>query len=426
MKKPRVFITGLSTLTAAGDTLQATWCALQQGQSAIGPIEQWPLQSWPHRLGGEIKSFKAARMLPDKKLAKVVSRQDVLGINAAMQAIEHSQIIAYRQQLTDATQFNDETGVYVGSPGNKYCQQYDFLTLLAKTNGALQPFAEQLFSEVHPTWLLRILPNNVLAYTGIHYGFKGANHNIANHAVSGMQAVMEAYHAIISGQIERAVVVAYDTGIEPEALFYYDQLGVVSPDGIKPFDQKHNGTILAEGAAALVLESEQSVQARDALCFAEVLGGGSNSEADGLFTLDNTGQPLQQLIQQTLLQTHVPAAQLQAVVAHGNGNPCSDDSEAQAISQLLAHKPQVSAFKWAMGHTLAASGLIDVALAAHALHQQYLPTIATLTTPSPQSDSLNLVTTPALLPPDAHALVINRGFGSMNACVVLKGCHELH
>src|SRR5208283_989287 len=124
------------------------------------------------------------------------------------------------------------------------------------TQGNMQTFAKHLFDEVHPMWLLRILPNNVLAYTGITYGFKGPNHNITNHAVGGTQAILEAYHAIRSGQADRAVVVAYDMGVEPQALFYYKQLGVVSERHLKPFDSEHDGTILADGAAALVLESE--------------------------------------------------------------------------------------------------------------------------------------------------------------------------
>ena len=248
----RVFITGRSALTATGTSADDTWYAILKGSSGIAELQEYDLSQWPSRLGGEIKDAQLAKMLPDRKLVKVISRQDVLGINAAVQAVEHSQIIPYRDSLACTQIFNDETAVFVGSPGNKYFQQYEFLPLLAKSQGNMQPFAEQLFDEVHPTWLLRILPNNVLAYTGITYGFKGPNHNITNHAVSGTQAIIEAYHAIRSGQAQRAVVVAYDIAIEPQSLFYYEQLGVLSHRHLKPFDRDHDGTIMAEGAAALV------------------------------------------------------------------------------------------------------------------------------------------------------------------------------
>lgn len=420
----RVFITGVSALTAAGHTLNSTWDAILGGQSAIEEITQWNINDWPARLGGEIKNLQPAKMLPDRKLLKVISRQDVLGINAAMQAVDHSQLISYRDEyVSDKETYNNDTAIFVGSPGNKYFQQYDFLPLLAKTNGEMKQFSEQLFNEVHPMWLLRILPNNVLAYTGITYGFKGPNHNITNHAVSGTQAILEAYHAIRTGQVERAIVIAYDVGTEPQALFYYDQLGVISSRHLKPFDAQHDGTLLAEGAAALVLESEASANARNAVNYGEILGGLSTSEASGLFSIQHDGQLLAQLLQKTLKKLNLSPNDIDSVVAHGNGNKKSDESEASAIQQTFSHTVPVTAFKWAMGHTLCASGILDTALATCALTNHLIPGIATLETPASSCEHLNISSTQQTLDKTgAHALIINRGFASMNACVVIKAC----
>lgn len=418
----RVFITGYSALTASGDTAAATWDAVLAGQSGIDHITQWDLTGWPASLGGELKHFQPARMLPDRKLMKVISRQDVMGINAAVQAVEHSQMIPYRDALTSAAAFDEQTGVYVGSPGNKYFQQYDFLPLLAKSGGDMQQFAAQLFNEVHPMWLLRILPNNVLAYTGITYGFKGPNHNVTNHAVGGTQALLEAFHAIQNGQAERAVVVAYDMGIEPQALYYYEKLGVVSPRHLKPFDADHDGTILAEGAAAVVLESEASAAARAATCYAEIAGGLSGTEASGLFSLQEDGAHLAALLQNTLQQARVDAQEIDFVAAHGNGNKKSDISEAQAISQVFGQQVPVTAFKWAMGHTICASGMIDTVLTVMALKNQCVPGIANLTAVSQACADLNIDQKTRSLPQTRHAVLINRGFASMNACVVIRAC----
>ncbi|MGL6028490.1 MAG: beta-ketoacyl-[acyl-carrier-protein] synthase family protein [Legionella sp.] len=416
----RVFITGRSALTSTGANSDSTWDALTQGTSGIAEIEQWDLSQWACRLGGELKNIQPAKMLPDRKLVKVISQQDVIGINAAVQAVEHSQMISYRDSLSCAASFNEQTAVYVGSPGNKYFQQYDFLSLMAKTQGNMQDFAKQLFDEVHPTWLLRILPNNVLAYAGITYGFKGPNHNITNHAVSGMQALLEAYHAIRSGQAERAVVIAYDMGIEPQAMFYYEQLGVLSHQHLKPFDANHNGTILANGAAALVLESEASVHARSAVCYGEIVGGGCASEAEGLFALADDGQHLANLLSQTLDVNQLQPEDIGMVVAHGNGNVKSDDSEAAAINRVLPQTP-VTAFKWSMGHTLTASGLLDAVLTTYALNAQAVPGIANLEQLASNCADLAASTTAQALNAP-HALIINRGFASMNACVVIKAC----
>ena len=422
----RVFMTGFGALTPSGATLEATWQSILEGQTGIAPVQQWDLSSWDYRLGGEIKDFQPAKLLPDRKLFKVISRQDVIGINAAVQAVSHSGLIPYRDSLSNQEAFNDATAVYVGSPGNKYFQQYDFLSLVAKSKGDMQVFAKELFSEVHPMWLLRILPNNVLAYTGITYGFKGANHNVTNHAVSSMQALIEAYQAIQHGYADRAVVVGYDMGIEPQALFYYEKLGLISARHLKPFDAAHDGTILAEGAAAIVLESEASAKARGAVCYAEMAGGMSATEAAGLFSIHEDGKSLESLIQRTLARSNVAVDEIDLVTAHGNGNPKSDISEATALAQVFAEgaasPPPVTAFKWSTGHTITASGLIDTVLTAVALKNQCAPGVANLNQLATSCQSLNLATETRSLNNNRAALVVNRGFASMNACVVVKSC----
>lgn len=422
--KKRVFITGYGAVTASGVTSDATWNAIQAGQHGFAPLTQWDLSSWTHRLVGEIKDVKLPAMLPDRKLMKVISRQDCFGINAAMQAVQHSQLLGYRESLPSPDSFNEQTAVYVGSPGNKYCQQYDFLPLIAKTGGAMDAFAEQLFDEVHPMWLLRILPNNVLAYTGITFGFKGINHNITNHAVSGMQALLEAYHAIQQGQAERAVVVAYDVGTEPQTLFYYEKLGVLSARHLKPFDTAHDGTLLAEGAAALIIESEDSASMRSATRYAELLGGASATEGAGLFSLTEGGQPLASLMKQVLDEQSIHPQDIGLLVAHGNGNQASDVSEALAFYEVFDdYAVPVTAFKWSMGHTMGASGLIDTVLATYAMRTPCVPGIHPLDKPAAPCAGLNMSAMPRQLDRNKpYTMVINRGFASMNACLVMKAC----
>lgn len=423
----RVFVTGVGAVSACGLSVESLWDALLAGETGIAPIQNADVSNWSHQLGGELKSYEPRKMLPDRKLLKAISRQDVLGINAGMQAIESSGLLTYRERLADdalITKFNDETGVYVGSPGNKYFQQYDFLPLMAKTGNDMHAFGEQFMEEVHPMWLLRILPNNVLAYIGISYQLKGANHNVVNHATGGMQALLEAYQAIKAGQAERIVVVAYDIGTDEQALFYYQRLGLLSPTHIRPFDATHNGTVLAEGAAALVLESEASMNARGKKPLTEVIGGFARTESKGLFSIENEGTHLASLITDTLDAHAVRASDLNCIVAHANGNPKSDVSEAHAIQASVGHANiPVTGFKWAMGHTLCASGVMDTVLATSMLKHNVVPGMAYLETLADDCAHLNCA--PASRPLDTtkpYTLLLNRGFGSMSTSLVLKAC----
>ena len=246
MSASKVYITACAALSAGGHDLASHWQNILAGQTKIADCQEYDFSTWPSQLAGEIKDFNWQRALPDRKQMKVISKQDVMGLYAAHQVADAAGLTEY---LAAAKENDlglcDRTAVFVGSPGNKYFQQYDFLPLLAKTQDDMQEFAKQLFETVHPTWLLRILPNNVLAYAGINLNCKGVNHNVTNHAVGGLQALIEAYWAIRSGQADRALVIAYDIGNEPQARFYYEQLGVLSNDGLCSFDKANNVTVLA-------------------------------------------------------------------------------------------------------------------------------------------------------------------------------------
>jgi len=415
----RVFITGLGAIGCTGHSVETIWDAILKGEHGIDSIPE--LENLPWKLAGLIKDFQPAKLLPDRKLAKVISKQDVLGIFAATSAVEHSQLIPYRDSLACSAAFNDQTAVFAGSPGNKYMQQYDFLPLLAKSQGDMQAFGKQLFEQVHPMWLLRILPNNVLAYTGITYNFKGVNHNVSNHATGGTQALLEAWQAIVHGQAERAVVIAYDLGPEPQGLFYYDKLGVLSHRHLKPFDTERDGTILAEGAAAIVLESEDSVRARSAQCYAELLSGQSATEGQGLFSLNKSAEDITALLESVLTKSGLKPEEIGMVTAHANGNPISEDTEAAAIGQIFGNSVPVTGFKWSTGHTLCASGLMDTVLSCMALQTKTIPGIANLNQPALACQHLNVSASNRPLQKPA-ALIINRGFASMNAALVIKAC----
>src|SRR5262249_18051710 len=152
-----------------------------------------------------------------------------------------------------AEAFNEQTGVFVGSGGSSYRDQYDFLPLLARAEGDVRSFGRDLMQTVNPMWLLRSLPNNVLCHGGIAHGFNGANACIAHHRASGALALLEAAHALREGAAERALVVAHDAPVEPERVRAYGELDLLATDAVRPFDARRSGTALGEGGASIVL-----------------------------------------------------------------------------------------------------------------------------------------------------------------------------
>jgi len=418
----RVVVTGSGAICAAGKSPLEIWDAVCAGRPAIRPIQQWDTSGWPTCLAGEIAGLDPRALVEDRKVHRLVQRGDLLGLYAAGRALDDSGFVAYRESLEPeaAATVNDRTGVYVGLGGGGYQNEYEFFPLLTEANGDLGTFGRELTATVNPMWLLRSMPNNVLCHIGIRHGLKGPNACVTNHCVSGSLAVIEAAAALRAGEADRALAVGHDAPIEPQMVLYYHQLGLLSADGLWPFDARRSGTLLGEGAAALVLETASAAAARHARVFGEFLGSGCTTEAEGLLTIRADGDGPAGAMTQALDDAGMRPAEVGMIVAHGNATRQSDASEALAIRRVFgATPPPVTAFKWAFGHPLAASGILDSVLALVALRHGVVPGVATLREPDPDLQNLPVSARPQA-PRSDVALVLNRGFGGSNTALVLR------
>jgi 3-oxoacyl-[acyl-carrier-protein] synthase-1 len=422
MSTARVLITGAGAICGAGRSPDEILAALLEGRSAIAPIAQWDASAWPVRFAAEVRDYNAGQLTGDRKLLKHIRRGDVFGLYAADRAIEQAAFASWRAGLDEeaAALFADGTGVFVGSGGGTFGNQYDYFPLIAAAKGELRAFGQELSATVNPLWLLRSLPNNVLGHIGIRQGLKGPNACITHHSISGLLALAEGAQALRAGECTRAVVAAHEAPIEPQVLLYYHQLGLLSAEGLRPFDARHDGSAMGEGAAALTLETEAAAVERGATVLGEVLGHGSAGEALGLLPVRDDGDGLVRAIEAALAAAGMTPAQVGLVVAHGNGTPNSDRSEARALAQVFgADMPPVTGFKWAFGHLLAAAGLIDAVLAVAALRAGVVPGIAGLDEVDAAGAVLNAGAAPRS-PRGEVALVLSRGFGGTNAACLLR------
>jgi 3-oxoacyl-[acyl-carrier-protein] synthase-1 len=419
----RIVVTGTGAICGAGKSPAEILEVLRGGRSSIRPIEQWDASSWPAKVAAEVTDYNAGALSGDRKLLKLIRRTDIFGLYAAGQAIADAKLIPYRDALDadSAAEFSDATGVYVGSGGGGYQNQYEYFPLLSAAGGSLETFGRELAATVNPMWLLRTLPNNVLCHVGIRHGLKGPNACITNHSVSGLLAVVEAAEAIRAGECERAVAVGHDASIEPQMILYYHRLGLLAADAVRPFDVDRSGSTMGEGAAALVLESEASAARRNAPVLGEFLGSGCGSDGLGLLPIREDGEGLARAITDALANAGLRPADVGFVVAHANGTRQSDASEARALKAVFgAAPPPVTGFKWAFGHLLAASGIVEAVVALAAVRAGgAVPGIANLRAPDPECAGLPVSAGPQA-PRSDVVLVLSRGFGGTNAAVLLR------
>jgi len=419
---PRIVFTGLGAVCGSGLSPDTIWDAVVSGRSAIAPITRWDSAEWPAPMASEVVGVNNRTLVEDRKLHKVISRTDLFGLYAAGIAVRQSGAIEHRETLdaSAATHFNDRSGIFCGSGGGIYQNNYDFLPLIAESGGDLQVFGSELSATVSPMWLLRHLPNNVLCHVGIRTGFKGTNGCITNHCTGGVQAVAESGAAIRAGEADRMIAIGHDAQIDPENVLNYDRLGLLSHEAIRPFDAGRSGTILGEGAGALVLESEAAAQSRGAAILGEYLGSGCAGEGSGTLGIQMDGEGVSRAVELALSDAGLSPSDVGMIVAHGNGSRVSDASEALAIRQVFGDAlPPVTSFKWAYGHLVAASGVMDLVMALTALHRGIVPGIATFRSLDPEIGFLPVSSQPQKTRSDV-ALVICRGFGGLNVALAVR------
>jgi len=420
MMRKQIVVTGMGGLGSTGSNLDELWRAVKAGESGIRDVDLWDTAGWEYKKAAALKEYTPNTMLTNRKLLKLISRQDVIGINAGKQAVDDSGIIEYRDSLGDAAEFNDRTGVYIASPGVKFNQQYDLMPVFAEAKGDTKVFGEVLFDKVHPMWLLKILSNNVLAYVGIEHQFKGPNQNIPNHAVSGTQAILEAMNAINDGQMDRAIVVGYESAVEPQAQTYYASIGTLAKESVRPFNQDRDGTILAEAGGALFIETLESAKARGAHIYAEILGGTCVNEAMGILPITEEGEGLSRAMRQVLKKAGKTPDEIGMITAHANGTQNSDSSEANAINTVFGkNSVPVTGFKWSLGHTIAAAGVLETALTIKAMHEKIVPGIKPLTKLAEDCAGINVKAEAQTMDKNL-AMTLTRGFSSLHGCLLLK------
>jgi 3-oxoacyl-[acyl-carrier-protein] synthase-1 len=415
----RAVITGTGAVCSAGLSIADIWNALETGRSAIAPITQWDASAWPAPNAGEVKADNRT-LVPDRKLHKMISRTDLFGLYAADLAVQESGLGSHRETLEEkaAAQFSDRSGVFVGSGGGTYGNAYDFFPLITAAHNDLKTFGRELSNTVNPMWLLRNLPNNVLCHVGIRHNLKGTNACITNQCVGGVLAAAEAGEAIRTGEADRAVVVGHDAPVEPETVLYYNQVGLLS-NALRPFDRERAGTILGEGAAAAVFEKPAEAKKRGANILGEFLGSGCATEGTGVLDIRPDGEGVGRAIELALADAEISPSDVGMIVAHGNGTRASDASEAIAIKRVFGENPPpVTGFKWAFGHLIAASGILDLVLALTALRKQIVPGIPNLM-PDPELTPFS-VSSQSQRPRSNVAVVICRGFGGMNVALAVR------
>ncbi|POR46533.1 beta-ketoacyl-[acyl-carrier-protein] synthase family protein [Bosea psychrotolerans] len=350
-----VAITGFGIVSAAGADRQSFARSLFEGHSAVGDVAL--PRSFGHR------AFRAAQIaeLPARAAemaghGRAYDRFSVLALLAAEEAIAAA-------RLDEDDLANGRTSVLIGSG-------IGGATAIDDSHYGL--YVENRRPD--PLTIPRLMANAAAALLSRRWGCRGTVLAIASACASSTQAIGLGMGLIRSGLADRVLVGGAEASLTPAALQSWQAMRVLTSTHCRPFSARRDGMVLGEGAAVFVLESEEAAGRRGAPLVAHLLGYGTAADAGDIIRPDPAGAAA--AMHAALADAGLSPREINHVNAHGTGTRLNDAAEAEALESVfgpLVSRVPLSATKPIHGHTLGASGAIELAATVIALQQGLAP-----------------------------------------------------
>jgi len=405
----RVVITGLGTVNSLSNDIPTFWDYLCAGRSGVSLIEQFDTSAFKVHFGGEVKNFVPENHL-EGKVAKRLDRFSQFALVAAISAVKDSGI-----DFSQGDPFR--YGVIIGSGIgglNEFEEQYTRHT-------------QQGPDRISPFVIPKMIANSAAGNVSIHFNLMGHNTVISTACASAAHALGDALHSIRGGFADAIVAGGSEAAITPMGLGGFIAARAVShrnsdpSTASRPFDKDRDGFVLSEGAGIVVLEEYEHARKRGANIYAEILGCGNTADAYHITAPHPEGVGASKAVQFALADAKLNPDQIDYVNAHGTSTQLGDEAETKALKIVFkdhAKKIAVSSTKSMIGHTLGASGGIElIACALSIKHGVVHPTI-NFHTPDPKCD-LDYVPNSARQMKVRYAVSNSFGFGGHNCCLAL-------
>jgi 3-oxoacyl-[acyl-carrier-protein] synthase II len=246
---------------------------------------------------------------------------------------------------------------------------------------------------------------------------------------SGAVAVLAAASDVAAGRFPLVIAGAAEASLTPLIHAGFQAMGAlvagpgVAPgESIRPFDRRRMGFLLAEGAAAFVLEDAAAAALRGARIRARLTGWAEQSDAFDTVRPDPAGDGALRAARLALVRAGREVSEIGAAWLHGTATVAGDPAELRAIERLAVSgdcRLAATATKGHTGHMLGASGAVELGFAVMCLEAGLLPPVANLLDPLEGSGEVLPGASARALAADSF-LVLSSGFGGHAAALVVE------
>jgi len=399
----RVAITGMGAICALGHDAPATWAAMREGRSAIGPIRNIPTDLLNIKIAAEVHGYDPLAHFNPKRLL-LLDRVSQFALIAAREAVVQSGLDFRDDARGDRSACIIGTGI---GGENTHDEQS-------------RRFYEERNPRVHPLTIVRLMANAPACQISMEYALTGPTFAVVSACASANHAMAQAFDMVRSGKVDFAVTGGSEACITVPTVKAWEAVRVTADDTCRPFCRQRRGMVLGEGSGVFVLEEFEHARARGATILAEFAGAGMSADAGDIVLPSETGAA--RALAGALADARLEAGDVGYINAHGTGTPANDPTESRAIRRVFgAHADIlcVSSTKSMHGHALGAAGAIELVAAIGALREGVIPPTANFIDADPQCD-LDCVPNVAREKSVRAVLSNSFAFGGLNAVLALK------
>ncbi|MBG6059336.1 3-oxoacyl-[acyl-carrier-protein] synthase II [Cryobacterium sp. MP_M5] len=403
----KIVITGIGATSPLGGTAAESWAALLNGESGASTLDH----EWVERTQLPV-TFAAQAKVPS---SEVLARHETKRLDPSSQFA----LIAGREAWADA-----------GSPeADPERLAVDWATGIGGVWTLLDAWdtlRERGPRRVLPMTVPMLMPNGPGAAIGMDLHARAGIATVVSACASSTESLVNAYNRLQAGLADIVIAGGSEAAIHPLPIASFAAMQALSKrnddpaTASRPYDITRDGFVLGEGAAALVVETEEHAKARGARIYAELVGGAITSDAYHITAPDPEGSAAARAMIAAIHNAGASLADVSHINAHATSTPVGDIAEYNALRRVfgdLLEGIPVSATKASTGHLLGGAGAIEALFTVLALSDRIAPPTINLANQDPNIP-LDVVTTPRALPAgDLLAISNSFGFGGHNAVV---------
>jgi 3-oxoacyl-[acyl-carrier-protein] synthase II len=406
----KIVVTGIGASSPLGGTAPDTWTALLAGESGASSLTQ----DWVADLELPVTFAAQAKVRPEEVLERVEIKR--------LDPVSQFSLIAAREALADA-------GTPEVEPERLGVDWATGIGGLWTLLDAWDTLKEKGPRRVLPMTVPMLMPNAAAAAISMNLGARAFARTDVSACASSTESIANAFDHLQQGLADVVIAGGSESCIHPITIASFSSMQALSrrndsPEtASRPYDVSRDGFVMGEGAAALILETEEHAKARGAKIYAEIAGGGVTSDSYHITAPDPEGWGAARAVRAALEQAGASTDDVTHITAHATSTPVGDIAEYKALLAVFGdrvHEIPVSATKAAHGHLLGGTGALEAIFAILAVKERQAPPTINIANLDPEIP-LSVSGAVQKLGDEPQLAISNSfGFGGHNAVVAVK------